>query len=60
MIRLTEKTPLYLVMITLGSALAALTQWWIGLVSFALAFGLVEGMSTRFSRWLRLSQWFKH
>ena len=56
MIRLRERTPLYMIMITLGSALAAVTQWWIGLVSFALAFGLIEAACHGFRRLLRLGQ----
>lgn len=56
MFQLKERTPLYMVMITLGSALAALTQWWIGLLSFALVFGLIEGIQRGFSRLLRLGK----
>lgn len=56
MIPLKERTPLYMVMITLGSALAAVTQWWIGLISFALAFGLVEAIGHGFNRLLRIIQ----
>jgi len=56
MIRLQERTPLYMVMITLGSALAAVTQWWIGLVSFALAFGLIEAVYCGFNRLLTMGK----
>ncbi|PTY37736.1 hypothetical protein BGP77_14735 [Saccharospirillum sp. MSK14-1] len=56
MIPLKERTPLYMVMITLGSALAAVTQWWIGLVSLALAFGLMEAVGHGLNRLLRISQ----
>ncbi|MFG1495603.1 hypothetical protein ABMA57_03140 [Saccharospirillum sp. HFRX-1] len=56
MIPLKERTPLYMVMITLGSALAAVTQWWIGLVSFALAFGLIEAVGRGFKRLLPVSK----
>lgn len=52
MIRLRERTPLYMVMITLGSALAAVTQWWIGLVGLALIYGLIEAVSHGFRRLL--------
>lgn len=49
MIHLNQRTPLYMALITLGCALAALTQWWIGLLTAALAYGLYQG----FSRLLR-------
>lgn len=56
MIRPQQQKPLYMIMITLGSALAAVTQWWIGLASFALAFGLIEALGHGFSRVLRLGK----
>jgi hypothetical protein len=56
MIRLHERTPLYMVMITLGSALAAVTQWWVGLLSFALVFGVIEAVHCGFNRLLSMGQ----
>ena len=50
MIHLSERTPLYMDMITLSSALAALTQLWAGLVTFCLVALVFEGLNHWFFR----------
>lgn len=53
MIHLNERTPVYMGLITISSALAAVTQVWAGLVTFGLVALVFEGLS----RWIfRLSR----
>lgn len=47
---LNERTPIYMGLITLTSALAAVTQVWAGVVTFGLIALVFEGINRWFSR----------
>lgn len=53
MIRLSERTPVYMGIITISSALAAVTQLWAGLLTFGLVVLVFEGLNKVFFRWSR-------
>ncbi|MBU2864461.1 hypothetical protein QWZ13_01795 [Reinekea marina] len=47
---LTERTPLYLGLITLSSALASVTFLWAGLLSFGVSALILEAVNRIFNR----------
>lgn len=50
---LDERTPVYMGLITLSSALAAVTQLWAGVVTFGLVVLVFEGLNRWISRLTR-------